>query len=83
MCQVNIFEAKTELSKLIALVETGKEDEVVIARNGKPVVSLVLYRNSPVEKRIGAAKGLFVLPVNFEQRDAEMNHEAAKLFGVL
>lgn len=38
---VNIHEAKTDLSKLIAAVESG--DEVVIARRGTPVVRLVLY----------------------------------------
>ena len=38
---VNIHEAKTDLSKLIAAVESG--DEVVIARRGKPVVKLVKY----------------------------------------
>ena len=38
---VNIHEAKTKLSSLIAAVEAG--DEVVIARSGKPVVALVLH----------------------------------------
>ena len=38
---VNIHEAKTELSRLIAAVESG--DEVVIARRGKPVAKLVKY----------------------------------------
>jgi prevent-host-death family protein len=36
---VNIHEAKTRLSSLIAAVEAG--DEVIIARGGKPVVALV------------------------------------------
>ncbi len=36
---VNVHEAKTRLSKLIAAAEAG--DEVVIARQGKPVVKLV------------------------------------------
>ena len=35
--QVNILEAKTELSKLIRLIETGREDQIIIARYGKPV----------------------------------------------
>lgn len=39
MRQVNIHEAKTRLSELIAAVEAG--EEVVIARAGKPVVRLV------------------------------------------
>ena len=38
MPTVNIFEAKTQLSKLIELAENG--EEVVIARAGKPVVRL-------------------------------------------
>jgi prevent-host-death family protein len=37
--EVNIHDAKTNLSKLIAAVESG--EEVIIARNGKPAVRLV------------------------------------------
>ena len=36
---VNVHEAKTQLSKLIAAAEAG--DDVVIARKGKPAVRLV------------------------------------------
>ena len=39
MKQVNIHEAKTTLSQLVADVERG--EEVVIARNGVPVARLV------------------------------------------
>jgi prevent-host-death family protein len=38
--EVNIHHAKTNLSKLIAAVENG--EEVIIARNGKPAVKLVI-----------------------------------------
>ncbi|MGI9053056.1 MAG: type II toxin-antitoxin system Phd/YefM family antitoxin [Ilumatobacteraceae bacterium] len=38
---VNVHEAKTQLSKLLAEVEAG--DDVVIARRGKPVARLVRY----------------------------------------
>jgi prevent-host-death family protein len=38
--EVNIHHAKTNLSKLIAAVESG--EEVIIARNGKPAVKLVV-----------------------------------------
>ena len=41
MTMVNIHEAKTHLSRLIEAVERG--EEVVIARAGKPVVTLNLY----------------------------------------
>ena len=36
---VNVHDAKAKLSKLIAAVESG--EDVVIARNGKPIVRLV------------------------------------------
>jgi prevent-host-death family protein len=37
--QVNVHEAKTRMSELLARVEAG--DEVVIARAGRPVATLV------------------------------------------
>ena len=40
MTIVNVLEAKTNLSRLIAEVEAG--GEVIIARNNKPVVRLVM-----------------------------------------
>jgi prevent-host-death family protein len=40
MTIVNVLEAKTNLSRLIAEVETG--GEVIIARNNRPVVRLVI-----------------------------------------
>ena len=39
MSVVNVHQAKTQLSRLLAQVEDGQE--VVIARNGKPVARLV------------------------------------------
>ena len=60
MRQVNIHEAKTQLSKLIA----GGE-EVVIARYGEPVARLVPIR-PPGAKRIpGSARGQFTVPKTF------------------
>lgn len=41
--EANIYEAKSQLSKLIAKVEETGEP-YVICRNGKPVVDLVLHR---------------------------------------
>ena len=38
---VNVHDAKTELSRLLAEVEAG--EDVVIARRGKPVARLVQY----------------------------------------
>ncbi len=39
MTVVNVHQAKTQLSRLLAQVESG--EEVVIARNGKPVARLM------------------------------------------
>ncbi len=47
--QVNVHEAKTQLSKLLAKVEQG--EEVVIARDGKPIAKLVPFR-APAKKRL-------------------------------
>ena len=55
MTIVNMHEAKTRLSQLIAEVEAGRE--VVIARNGRPVVRLAPCTGVPVVRRFGALNG--------------------------
>ena len=50
--QVNIFDAKTDLSKLIKMLENKEEESITIARNGKPVAKLVPYVDGPVSRRI-------------------------------
>ncbi len=75
--QVNILEAKTNLSNLVRMVETGKEEAIVIARYGKPVVKMVTYNSTPVSKRIGVAKGKLKSPVDLDQ----YNDEIAAMFG--
>ena len=78
MKQVNILEAKTDFSKLIRLIETGKENSIVVARNGKPIVKMTLFDEVPVEKRIGIAKGKLAYPEDID----EFNDEIAEMFGV-
>ncbi|MCA0239918.1 MAG: type II toxin-antitoxin system prevent-host-death family antitoxin [Proteobacteria bacterium] len=53
--QVNILEAKNQLSKLVAAASRG--EEVVIAKRGKPVVRLV-KAEAPRQRRWGAWQGL-------------------------
>lgn len=57
MIQVNMLEAKTNLTKLIKLLETKQEDEIIIARDGMPVARLVYFKKKPV--RLGIAKGKY------------------------
>ena len=66
MLQVNILEAKTDLSKLIRLLESKREDYITVARNGKPVAKLTLINETPVSKRIGAGKGKFTVHEDFD-----------------
>ena len=55
MKTVNIHEAKTQLSKLVAEVEAG--GDVVLARAGKPVARIVRFGGVLAERRFGAMKG--------------------------
>ena len=63
MIEVNVHEAKTQLSKLIRRVAAG--ESIVIARAGKPVAKLVPIEPAP--KRVfGLDRGLFVVPDDFD-----------------
>lgn len=62
MVTVNIHEAKTHLSRLLAQVEAG--EEVVIARNGKPVARLVSVPKRG-KRQFGAMQGLIKLDAGF------------------
>jgi prevent-host-death family protein len=76
MPTVNIHKAKTELSRLVAQVERGEVDEIIIARNGKPAARLAPLRPKPAGQRIGVAKGKFVVP----DPDPALDAEIAALF---
>ena len=75
--QVNTLEAKTNLSSLVKLIETGKENMIIIARYGKPVVKMTAYQETPVNRRIGIAKGKMKTPKDLDK----YNEEIAGLFG--
>lgn len=62
MSMVNIHQAKTQLSRLLAQVEAG--EEVVIARNGKPVARLVRFRDRG-KRRFGALQGKISIDESF------------------
>ncbi len=54
--QVNIHEAKTQLSKLIQAALNGKQ--VIIAKGNKPVVRLEVLPEAKGKRKIGNVKGL-------------------------
>lgn len=64
MQTVNIFEAKTQLSKLIQMAENG--EDVVIARAGKPVVRLTKLEPEKRPIRYGLMKGKIHVADDFD-----------------
>lgn len=79
MTQVNMLKAKTDLSKLIVMLENKEEEQIIIARNGIPVATLSLYE--PVENHveIGQFKGEYTVPDNIDS----CNDEVLELMGGL
>ena len=61
MKSVNVHEAKTNLSRLLAEVEGG--EEIVIARAGSPVARLVAARPVAGPRR---QRGQFTMPDDFD-----------------
>ncbi len=59
---VNVHQAKTELSRLLARVEAG--EDVVIARRGQPVARLVACK-APVKRQPDVLKGKIIVPDTF------------------
>jgi prevent-host-death family protein len=66
---VNMFEAKSQLSRLVEAVETGVEQEIIIARNGRPVARLVPIAAPAPGPRIGIARGMFTAPADINEND--------------
>ncbi len=61
---VNVYEAKTHFSKLLARVMTG--EEIVIAKSGKPVARLVPIKKEIVPRTPGSAKGQVIIADDFD-----------------
>lgn len=76
MPSVNMLQAKSSLSRLVESIELGQEREIVIARNGRPAAKLVPIDVLPDGKRIGVAKGKFVVPDDIDAH----NDDVARLF---
>lgn len=60
--QINIHQAKTQLSRLLERVATG--EEIVIAKSGKPVAKLVPFRETA--RRPGRLKGKIKIGRDFD-----------------
>jgi prevent-host-death family protein len=68
--QLNIHEAKTQLSKLTERVLKG--ERVVIARAGKPCVDLVPHHRQDGPRQPGRYRDQIVIHDDFDASDAEI-----------
>ena len=68
---VNIHQAKTQLSKLIA--KTQKGENVIIGKAGKPIAILSAYDVKLKPRKLGLWKGKVFVPENFNDEDEEIN----------
>ncbi len=77
MRTVNIHEAKTHLSRLVAAAAKG--EPFIIAKAGKPLVKVVPIDGPAAPRRLGFMAGEFTVPDDFDTMDQE---EIEKMFGV-
>ena len=76
MVTVNIHEAKTQLSRLVARAVKG--ETFVITKAGKPLVKVVALDAPTTPRRLGFLKGVFTVPDDFNRMGRA---EIAKQFG--
>jgi prevent-host-death family protein len=75
---VNVYEAKTQLSRILVEVEGGAE--VIVARNGVPVARIIPFKKKVLPRIPGELRG-FPGWENFEYNDslfAPMTEEQMK-----
>ena len=62
--EVNVHEAKTHLSRLLDQAMEG--EDVIIMRAGRQLARLTPVETAPVERKLGTARGDFVVPEDFD-----------------
>lgn len=67
---MNIYEAKTQLSKLVERAAAG--EEIVIARGGRPMARLVPLAPAGGPRRPGAYRGELWVAPDFDELPAEL-----------
>ncbi|EAQ6132176.1 type II toxin-antitoxin system prevent-host-death family antitoxin [Salmonella enterica] len=69
MEKINIYDAKTNLSKIVQEVaRTG--EPVMIAKNGHTLVKVVAYREGKTKRKLGFLKGKGSIPANFDNMNS-------------
>ncbi len=69
--QVNIHEAKSQLSRLGELVLKG--EKVIIAKSGEPYMELIPYRAQPRSRAPGRLKGQISMAEDFDETPSEVS----------
>lgn len=64
MTEVNVHQAKTQLSQLLHRVEAG--EEVIIARAGKPIARLVAVQAGSTDRPLGIDVGIVRVAPDFD-----------------
>ncbi len=64
MDPVNIYDAKTRLSQLVDKAAAG--EDVVVSRNGKPLVRITRLEDRKRVIRFGVLEGRFTVPADFD-----------------
>ena len=68
--QINMHEAKTQLSRLGELAWRG--EEIVIANAGKPYLDLTPHRGGKGVRRLGLLKGKIRIAPDFDETPADV-----------
>jgi prevent-host-death family protein len=77
MEKINIHEAKTQLSSLVA--KAAKGESFIIAKAGKPMVKVIPYTEPTKAQRTGFLKGQITTPNDFNRM---CESEIAEIFGI-
>lgn len=70
MKQVNMHEAKSQLSRLGELAWKG--EKIVIAKAGKPYLDLIPHKEEKLPRKPGRLKGQIRLSPDFDQTPADI-----------
>lgn len=71
MAQFNIHVAKAHLSELIQKAILG--EEIIIAKDNKPIARLTALQPSIGKRKLGTAKGMFTISKDFNEPLADFD----------
>ncbi|MDC8786370.1 type II toxin-antitoxin system Phd/YefM family antitoxin [Roseateles koreensis] len=72
MSTVTYAQALASITTLLESINAGEESEIIVTKQGIPIAKLVPIKSEATNKRIGIAKGLFVVPDDIDSDNAEI-----------